>query len=630
MSDKNFKIYDLRVNQIAEALGLDVEKPVFSWKLKSEKQNTMQTKVQILVGKTAGGADVWDSGEMSTDNSTGITFDGDVLQPETRYYVTVRVWNQDGEEAEASSWFETGLMNGSISAWDGAKWIGAPEYMVASNKLGVFVIESTFRIKEGTKAGIVFGANDARLMDISKNELQVEGENNIRFVLNIAKSPAVIEVYRRGYCKEDVADTPLYELGTKDLKTDRELITEENKHDFHKLTIEVEGNGAYTYLDDCRIDESSRETPSGDIVKMPRQLNPLGAFDVTTFPRLCEMGYYVGADSEAEYQGIRVRNLRKPCAEILAVDTENGKTLKGECLEISDPSRFSLPMLRTNFTVNGKVASARLYATARGIYECSMNGELVTAEYFAPGASQYDSHLMYQTYDVTDLVQEGWNGLGCVLASGWWSDSFSFRLYNYNYWGDRPSFLGRLVITYEDGHKETIVTDDNTWQYFGEGPYRYAGFFNGETYDARLEENYFNFSKSDFKVDGLKKPEVITPVVMEEQEGIFPGAACWPAMNEKEPELVGSYQAPVHEVETFTAKSMTEPLPGTYIYDLEQEIAGVPVLKFKGKPDRRSQSATEKYSIRICRNIKVWLGRCCRRTCVRLPMKILITVKAEV
>ena len=201
MSDKNFEIYDLRVNQIAEALGLDVEKPVFSWKLKSEKQNTMQTKAQILVGKTAGGVDVWDSGEMSTDNSAGITFDGDVLQPETRYYVTVRVWNQDEEEAETSSWFETGLMNGSISAWDGAKWIGAPEFNVASEKLGVFVLESTFRIKEGTKAGVVFGANDARLMDISKNELQVEGENDIRFVLNIAKSPAVIEVYRIGYCK---------------------------------------------------------------------------------------------------------------------------------------------------------------------------------------------------------------------------------------------------------------------------------------------------------------------------------------------------------------------------------------------------------------------------------------------
>ena len=54
MSEKNFEIYDLRVNQIKEALGLDVQKPIFSWKLRSEKQNTLQTKVQILVGKKAG------------------------------------------------------------------------------------------------------------------------------------------------------------------------------------------------------------------------------------------------------------------------------------------------------------------------------------------------------------------------------------------------------------------------------------------------------------------------------------------------------------------------------------------------------------------------------------------------
>ena len=34
MSEKNFEIYDLRVNQIKEALGLDVQKPNFSWKLR--------------------------------------------------------------------------------------------------------------------------------------------------------------------------------------------------------------------------------------------------------------------------------------------------------------------------------------------------------------------------------------------------------------------------------------------------------------------------------------------------------------------------------------------------------------------------------------------------------------------
>ena len=73
MSEKKFKVYDLKVNQITEALGLDVEKPVFSWKLRSEKQNTMQKQVQILVGKTAGSADVWDSDVMDTDESAGTT-----------------------------------------------------------------------------------------------------------------------------------------------------------------------------------------------------------------------------------------------------------------------------------------------------------------------------------------------------------------------------------------------------------------------------------------------------------------------------------------------------------------------------------------------------------------------------
>ena len=121
MSEKKFEVYDLKVNQITEALGMDVEKPVFSWKLRAEKQNTMQKQAQILVGKTDGSAGVWDSGVMDTDESAGIAYAGEALEAETRYYVTVKVWDQDGEEAETSSWFETGLMNGSISAWDGAK-----------------------------------------------------------------------------------------------------------------------------------------------------------------------------------------------------------------------------------------------------------------------------------------------------------------------------------------------------------------------------------------------------------------------------------------------------------------------------------------------------------------------------
>ena len=102
MSEKKFEVYDLKVNQITEALGMDVEKPVFSWKLRAEKQNTMQKQAQILVGKTDGSAGVWDSGVMDTDESAGIAYAGEALEAETRYYVTVKVWDQDGEEAETN------------------------------------------------------------------------------------------------------------------------------------------------------------------------------------------------------------------------------------------------------------------------------------------------------------------------------------------------------------------------------------------------------------------------------------------------------------------------------------------------------------------------------------------------
>ena len=42
MSEKKFEIYGLKVNQITEALGMDVEKPVFSWKLRAEKQTAVK------------------------------------------------------------------------------------------------------------------------------------------------------------------------------------------------------------------------------------------------------------------------------------------------------------------------------------------------------------------------------------------------------------------------------------------------------------------------------------------------------------------------------------------------------------------------------------------------------------
>ena len=57
----------------------------------------------------------------------------------------------------------------------------------------------------------------------------------------------------------------------------------------------------------------------------------------------------------------------------------------------------------------------------------------------------------------------------------------------------------------------------------------------------------------------------------------------WPAVNQSAPKLVGEYDAPVYIVDERCARSVKEQEPGVYIYDLEQEMAGVPKITFHEK-----------------------------------------------
>ena len=45
--------------------------------------------------------------------------------------------------------------------------------------------------------------------------------------------------------------------------------------------------------------------------------------------------------------------------------------------------------------------------TARGIYDCRVNGQAVTDTLLNPGLTQYDVRIHYQTYDITDQLVKG-------------------------------------------------------------------------------------------------------------------------------------------------------------------------------------------------------------------------------
>jgi len=142
------------------------------------------------------------------------------------------------------------------------------------------------------------------------------------------------------------------------------------------------------------------------------------------------------------------------------------------------------PLLRREFAVEKKVERARLYATAMGLYEMTLNGKRVGDEYFTPGWTSYDFRYQYQTYDVTSSVSSGENCLGAMLGDGWFRGTLMWHPKRNNY-GKKLALLAQLVITYADGTQQ-IVGGDDKWK-ASTGAVRESDVYNGETYDARLE-----------------------------------------------------------------------------------------------------------------------------------------------
>jgi len=142
--------------------------------------------------------------------------------------------------------------------------------------------------------------------------------------------------------------------------------------------------------------------------------------------------------------------------------------------------------LRRSFEPERRPVRARLYASARGVYEVRLNGAKVGDEELAPGWTEYHRRILYQTYDVTDAMRDGENVLAAVVADGWWSGFVGFDARRgAQHYGEAPQFIAQLVLDFADGSRRTIATD-GTWRE-RPGGLRYADLLMGEYLDARRE-----------------------------------------------------------------------------------------------------------------------------------------------
>ncbi len=218
------------------------------------------------------------------------------------------------------------------------------------------------------------------------------------------------------------------------------------------------------------------------------------------------------------------------------------------------------PFLRCAFTVTKPPARATVYAAARGVYALHLNGQRVGDAHFAPGWTDYTKRLQYQTYDVTQLVQNGENAVGAILGDGWYAGYIGWGNKR-AYYGRRLQFLAQIVLEYADGSRETFGTDG---QWRGAiGPILASDMLMGETYDARLEMP--GWSAIGFDDSGWK------PVTIE--------AAHDPAVRR-----VAQIDPPVRVTEEVAPKAVTQPAPGTYLFDLGQNMVGWARLRVQGPP----------------------------------------------
>jgi alpha-L-rhamnosidase len=150
-----------------------------------------------------------------------------------------------------------------------------------------------------------------------------------------------------------------------------------------------------------------------------------------------------------------------------------------------DPQSELIYQMRKSFCLEKEILSARLYATAAGLYEAHINGQEITKDLLTPGWTSYKTRLQYQTYDVTEFLCKGENAIGVRLADGWYKGNLGWSNKR-NIFGDRRAWFMQLHVQYGDGTEEVIRTD-STWK-ASTGPILSSELYHGETYDARLEQ----------------------------------------------------------------------------------------------------------------------------------------------
>ena len=210
---------------------------------------------------------------------------------------------------------------------------------------------------------------------------------------------------------------------------------------------------------------------------------------------------------------------------------------------------------RKQFTLAGKtIARARVYVSGKDAYVLRINGSRIGTSVVNSDAAYFAVRKWYSTYDVTaNLTGGAANTIGVFVGS--------MRVGFSGYWGtyaDR-GFTLQLEVTYADGTRDTIGSD-STWKCTKTGPILNTernNMYDGEKYDARNNDAW-------------------------DSNGYNDSTWSYATVVADTARMTARYMAPMQITETLTPGSMTTPAPGTYVFDMGQNMSGWAQLTVAG------------------------------------------------
>ncbi|GAA0610570.1 family 78 glycoside hydrolase catalytic domain [Kribbella sandramycini] len=511
----------LRTNGLTDPLAVSREKPRLSWRLDAARRGLLQSRYEIHVASTPAKLTSPDVWDSGTVTSDR-SVDVTYGGPELTPY-TAYFWSVRvwDELGTASEWSPTATFE--TGALQPSDWHG--DWIGANEATGAdwtdYTIDTDVSVTDGG-LGVFFrgGNGGAYMWQLSRAQGRLRP--HVRFA--DGKYRVVAEI-----------GLPGIDLGQR-----------------HNLKISVAGDLITTHIDGRQVDQRRLGDHNGagtvgfrvadrerGVVHRLKVVNTAGKVLIDTDFRPGDATFPTG---QVRAEG----GLDVTFSEAFP-NTEN---------VVWYPTN-RLPLFRKEVQLNKTVARARLHASAQGVYELRLNGAKVGDHYLAPGWTDYRLRIQSQTYDVTSLLRSGANVIGAEVAKGW----FAGRLAHVsgNRYGANTAVSAQLRVTYTDGSTEVFGTD-SSWR-TAQGATRAADLIDGEAYDARQARA--GWDQPGYDASGWG-PVVLRPSVTSR--------------------LVPQTDQPVRVTQERTATSVPSSTPGTYVYDLGQNMVGVSRITLTGTP----------------------------------------------